>query len=169
MPAGTIFEVKFLRLLRDGRWEWVERTRSSGVAIILPITADRKIILVEQHRPAVGKKVIALPAGIAGDKGSEEIVTAAGRELLEETGYACPKLTLLGEGPSSSGLTSEIVTFFLADPAGRRAPPNNHEGIEVHEVPLTGLHDWLTRRASAEGCLIDYKIFAALFLADQRA
>jgi ADP-ribose pyrophosphatase len=168
MAAETIFEGKFLRLLREGEWEYVTRTKSSGVAAVLPITADRKIILVEQYRAALGRKVISLPAGIAGDKGSEEIITAAGRELLEETGYACANLTFLGEGPSSSGLTSEIVTFFLADPAERRAAPDNHEGIAVHEIPLSGLRAWLAGQ-EAEGCSTDYKIFAALFLAGRKA
>ena len=59
--------------------------------------------------------MIDLPAGLAGDgPGTEELVTAARRELLEETGYDARRLTLLAHAPTSPGLTTEVVSFFRA-------------------------------------------------------
>jgi ADP-ribose pyrophosphatase len=166
MPSETLYAGRYLRLVHDETWEYVERIRSSGVAVILPLTADGRIILVEQFRHAVGKKVIALPAGLAGDHGAgEEILVAAQRELFEETGYASARWTLLATGPSSPGLTSEMITFYLAAAAARRGAPTGaaEEGITVHEILLSDLSGWLAAR-EGEGTLIDYKIFAALHL-----
>jgi ADP-ribose pyrophosphatase len=165
MPAETIFAGKHLRLLRTGRWEYVERIEVSGVAVILPVTPEQKIILAEQFRPAVGRRVVALPAGLAGDGEKESTLAAARRELLEETGYTSAHWTKLTEGPSSSGLTSEIITIYLAVEAkrGERPPAEGGEDIQVHEIPRHELLAWL-RAKEAQGCLIDYKIFAALYL-----
>ncbi len=169
MPdADTVYEGKFLRMKKAQKWEYVERVKASGVVVILPLTRDGKIILIEQFRVAVGRKVVGLPAGLAGDEGTEELLTAAQRELREETGYVGESWKLLTEGPSSPGLTNEMITFFLADEVTQQAEadPDGDEQIEVHAVPLCDLSRWLKEKESA-GCLIDYKIFAALYLAGQ--
>ena len=46
--------------------------------------------------------------------GSFYAKTAALRELIEETGYHATKLDHLADCPSSPGLTSEVVSYFLA-------------------------------------------------------
>ena len=76
---------KFLRLIRDRHWEFVERVNARGVVAIIAVTADRRIILTDQYRSAVGRSVIDLPAGLAGDvKGQEDeaFAESALRELL---------------------------------------------------------------------------------------
>jgi ADP-ribose pyrophosphatase len=165
----TVYRGKFLRVLKTRNWEYVSRLKATGVVVILPLTPDRKIILVEQFRIPVGRNVIELPAGLAGDQKSfatEKLLAAAKRELREETGYAAPHWKLLTDGPSSAGITGEFLTFFLAQDAVRaeKAAPSSDEQIEVHEILLSRLPAWLRRKKKA-GCLIDYKIFAALYLA----
>jgi ADP-ribose pyrophosphatase len=166
-PGRTVYEGKCLRMKQAGNWEYVERTRASGVVVILPLTRDGKIILVEQFRTAVGRNVIELPAGLAGDgEKKEELLEAAKRELLEETGYSTSSWTLLAEGPASAGLTNELITFFLASDVtpSAKTDPDSEEKIEAHEVSLHELPGWLEEKKKA-GRLIDYKIFAALYLA----
>ena len=103
-----------LRLVSEGGWEFVERVGSSGVVSIVAVTDAGELVLTEQVRRSVGGPVIDLPAGLVGDeKGTrdESFLAAARRELLEETGFAARRFVLLGESPTSPGLTSETVVF----------------------------------------------------------
>ena len=98
-------------------WEWVERVNASGGAVIVAITPERQLVLVEQYRIPLGAAPLELPAGLAGDTpdaAGEAIVEAARRELLEETGYEASDWQMLIEGYSSAGLTNESYHLFLA-------------------------------------------------------
>ena len=88
-PTQTILHSgKFLALIKEGHWEYVDRVNGSGAAIILAETTDQKILLVEQYRIPVHARTIELPAGIIGDEpgsSNESWAEAARRELLEES------------------------------------------------------------------------------------
>ncbi len=162
-------EGRFLRLVNDGGWEYVERCRASGVVAIIPVTREGRVILVEQFRPPVGCPMLEIPAGIAGDIAGQEgesFEIAARRELDEETGYSGGEWQLLGVSPSSAGLTTELITFFAAMNVQRTSTGGGveHEQIVIHEVPLAELREWLSLKA-ARGAMIDWKIFAALAMA----
>ena len=60
-------EGRFLRLVDDHTWEYVERRNATGVVAIVAVTPAGELLLTEQHRPAVGTAVIDLPAGLAED------------------------------------------------------------------------------------------------------
>ena len=158
---------RHLRLVADDGWEYVERTNATGVVVVAAVTEDRKLVLTEQYRRPVNRRVIDLAAGLAGDvpgAESEDLATAAKRELLEETGFAAGEMVLLAEGPSSAGLTSEVVTFFLATDLTKVGPGGGDttEDINVHLVPLDSVDDWLSQRR-AQGLHIDPKIYLALY------
>jgi ADP-ribose pyrophosphatase len=164
----TLCEGRFLRLIKCGRWEYVDRTNSSGAAVIVAVTIERKILLIEQYRIPVGRRVIELPAGLAGDipgQESEALATAAKRELLEETGYEAEEMKWLACGPPTAGLSSELVTFFLARDVRRLhsgGGGDGHEEIQLHEVRLDEAGKWLEQKAAA-GLLIDPKVYAGLY------
>src|SRR5438552_4530138 len=108
-PPTTVWEGKHLRVRKAGRWEYVERTNATGGVVIVGLTDDKKLLLVEQYRLPMRQKVIELPAGLAGDlqgAETEELAEAAKRELLEETGYEARAMSFLMAGPSSAGLTN---------------------------------------------------------------
>jgi len=162
-------EGRFVRLVRRNGWEWAERTNSSGIVAIVAITLEGQLVLAEQYRPPVAARVIDLPMGLSGDLGGdegEELHEAARRELLEETGYEPAGLEWLGEGPTSAGLTSEVLSFFLARACRKvaRGGGDDTEDIEVHVVPLDQAHAWLQGKR-ADGVLVDPKIYAALYFA----
>ncbi|MEM8677834.1 MAG: NUDIX hydrolase [Planctomycetota bacterium] len=159
-----LYDSRHLRLVARGRWEFVERKTGRPAVGIVAITPAQEVVLVEQHRPPVDQPVIELPAGLAGDiAGSEDeaLLTAAQRELLEETGYQAGRWTSLGFGYSSPGLTSESIQLYLAEELERVAPGGGDETeqITVHLVPLDQVIPWLSGRGA------DLKLMAGLFLA----
>src|SRR4051812_13057290 len=110
----VIAQGKFVRLIKRGKWEYASRTKVTGGVGIVAVTHDGKLILVEQDRPAIQKRVIEIPAGLAGDEDgmeSEDLAAAAKRELLEETGYEAAAMEYLCEGPPSAGINDEIITM----------------------------------------------------------
>ena len=162
-------EGRHVRLVQRRGWEYAERPDCGGIVAILAVTDDARLVLVEQYREPVGRSVIELPAGLAGDVRGEEgeaLTAAAHRELLEETGYQADDMVYLTEGPPSAGLSDEIITFFRA--IGLRKVGGGggvgHEQIKVHEVPLDGVAAWLTEAAAA-GALIDPKVYTGLYFA----
>jgi ADP-ribose pyrophosphatase len=160
-------EGRFARLVSQDGWEWVERVHASGAVVIVAVTRENELLLIEQHRVPMGRRVIELPAGLVGDAaGGENCLDAARRELLEETGFAADALEYLAEGPCSPGLATEICTLFLARPAYQVGPGGGDasEEILVHRVPLSEAATWLETRRRA-GLLIDPKVYVGLYFA----
>jgi len=158
---------RFVRLVCESGWEWAERTNSSGVVAVVAVTDAGQLVLTEQFRPPLAARVLDLPAGLSGDvPGAEDeaLLVAARRELLEETGYESARWQWLTEGPTSAGLTNEVLTFFLAAQAKRVADGGGDasEEIDVHVVPLAEAETWLEEKRTA-GVLIDPKIYAGLY------
>lgn len=166
----VLAEGRHVRLVDEDGWEFAERPTASGIAVIVAVTPDGRLLLVEQFRPPVRRRVIELPAGLAGDLAGHEaepLAEAARRELLEETGYAAEVMhPLTAGGPPSAGITSEIVTFFRASGLKRVAPGggDGDESIVVHEVELSAADAWLGAK-SGDGLLVDPKVYAGLYWA----
>ena len=165
---------KFLRLVREGRWEFVERSNARGAVAVIAVTDAREFVLTDQFRPAVGCRVIDLPAGLSGDvpgQQDEAFARSALRELIEETGYHAEQLEHLADCPSSPGLTSEVISYFFARSVSKVEAGGGveHEQIEVHAPKLRTIKRWLVEQVTA-GKLIDPKVYAGLyFIAAQRA
>jgi ADP-ribose pyrophosphatase len=168
-PPRVLAEGRFARLVAQHGWEWVERVNASGAVMIVAITRDRRLVLVEQYRIPLGRRVVELPAGLVGDRSDdprEGLVEAARRELLEETGCQAEHLQLLTEGPSSGGLTAEVYSLFLARDVDRIAPGggDGSEDIQVHLVPIEEAVTWLEAKRLS-GTIVDPRIYAGLYLA----
>lgn len=173
MKYGTekklIAEGQFVNFVSRGGWEYAERRNMTGIVVLIPVTGERELILVEQFRPPVGCAVIELPAGLAGDlpeAQDENLEMAAERELIEETGYRPGVLSLVAKGPPSPGITDEVMNIFLATRLERvgEGGGDASEAITVHKVPLDSAQSWLQERA-AMGVMIDPKVFMGLYFA----
>ena len=158
---------RYLTFIDDGGWEYVIRPQVTGIVVIVAVTDDARVLLVEQWRPAVRKRVIELPAGLMGDvEADEPLDKAAARELEEETGFSAREMVLVGTGPIAVGVSDEVVSFFHARGLTRVGPGGGDasESIVNHEVPLAELRAFLAARM-ADGLLVDVKIHAGLSLA----
>jgi ADP-ribose pyrophosphatase len=169
--AETLYEGRFKRLVREDGWEFMERVSASGIVVVLGVTDENKVILVEQYRVPVGRRVIEFPAGLARDTEQtrrESLAKAAERELLEETGYRARKLKLLVRGPAASASSRDLMSVFRAYGLQKvaRGGGDETESIRVHEVDLKGIRAWLTKK-ERQGCLVDPKIYAGLYLLDK--
>ena len=167
----TLAEGKYLGLYKRDTWEFAARPNSTGVVAILPITNDQQLVLVEQFRVPCQARVIEIPAGLIGDEpefAEESIADCAARELLEETGYRAGKITHLLSSPTSAGMTPETTHFFAATDLTRETEGGgtDAEDIIVHHAPISKLAAWLKEKEK-QGLLIDFKIHAALKLAEQ--
>lgn len=162
-----LYKGKYLNLLREENWEYVQRNNCSGIVVIVALTKESKVVFVEQFRRPIQAKVIEWPAGLVNDQtlhDPETMQAAARRELFEETGYFAEHPELLVEGPVSSGLSSEIITFYQALDVEKKGPGGGDEteSIIVHEVLLKEADLWLYEK-ERQGYLVDPKVYIGLY------
>ena len=134
--ARTVYRGAYVRVDVEGwpdmsPWEVV---RTHDAAAVLPVLPDDRVLLVKQFRPAVRQVLTEIPAGLL-DHDGEDALTAAGRELFEETGYRHTAIGFLGGYyPSPGSLAQYVHLFWARVPAEPEGP--GEEGIEVTMEPL---------------------------------
>jgi len=112
---------------RDGRTVDREVVLHRGAVVMLPMLDGDRICLVENHRYAVNKSLIELPAGTI-DPGEPPDATAS-RELREETGYTAESVRRIGEWYVSPGVLNERMYLYLCE---RLTPgPTEHQPDEL--------------------------------------
>ena len=158
------WEGKYLRIVRDGTWEYVQRC--GGVhAVVIIAEHDGKLLLVEQVRVPLGnRRCIELPAGLVGDEDpNATVVGTAIKELEEETGFTAERIEIIGEFFSSPGMVSEGYTLVRAHGLHRigEGGGNEHEEIDVHLVSRAEMPAFVARKR-AEGAAIDTKMLLLL-------
>lgn len=108
---------------------------SGGFAAVVAVTDEGNVALVRQWRQPVGDFTLELPSG--GVDAGEDPFEAAGRELLEETGYRAEALSHLTSVYTSTGRSTEVCHLFRCRAVPGGGPrPEPTEFIRVMEVPL---------------------------------
>ena len=97
--------------------------------MILALTDQNEIVMVEQFRPSSGNRTIEFPAG--GIDESESAKQAATRELYEETGYVCDEMTFAGIGRNMMNRAKHRQFCFLGTGATRDKSFANPESLNV--------------------------------------
>lgn len=161
----TVFEGDYVYVLERDHWQYVERKKGKEAAAVLAETEDGEIILTEQFRRPLNARVIDFPAGLVGDEDPDmDGAATAKKELKEEAGYTCDSVELLARGPSSPGITSEIVSLYRAHGVRKTGKGGGVGGeeITVHVVPRTRLRSFL-REKQEQGVLTDLKVALCFF------
>jgi ADP-ribose pyrophosphatase len=140
LSSQTIYEGKVLRVKQD-TYQLHDRTRvfdiieHAGAVVIVPITAEGKIILVQQWRRAADEITIELPAGTLEE--GEDPLDCAKRELQEEISHAAKKWTPLGGFFSAPGYCTEYLHLFAAEDLHPSAlEPDDDEMIDTLTVSV---------------------------------
>lgn len=134
--------------------------RHQGSVVILAVEEkgrEPEVLLERQYRHAAQQYLWELPAGRI-DQGESEL-TAAKRELLEETGYRAARWKRILRFYPSPGFVAEAMSVYLA--RGLRpgtAQPEEDEVIQVRFVPLSKAVDMVLG-----GKIKDAKTVAGIF------
>ncbi|HSJ38478.1 MAG TPA: NUDIX hydrolase [Planococcus sp. (in: firmicutes)] len=158
ISSERIYEGKIINLkvdevtLPNGRTSKRELIEHPGAVAIVAITAEKKIIMVEQYRKALERSIIEVPAGKLERGESPE--TTAMRELEEETGYTADSLQLIQSFSTSPGFADEVVHLFFAEGLKKSesgAVTDDDEFVELLEVTVE----------EAEKMMLDNRIYDA--------
>ena len=141
--SKSVFDGKILHVFVDdinlpnGEKGFREYIKHIGAVAVLPLTDDGKVICVRQYRYAVGQVTVEIPAGKL-DSPDEDPIEAALRELREETGARCKRLTYLGTYLASPAILDEKINLYLARGLEfGETDPDEDEFIDVVHIPLT--------------------------------
>ncbi len=104
---------------------------------VVALTKKREVILVRQYRHGIQRTILEIPGG-AMDPEDTSPLTAARRELLEETGYTSDTLVETGRVCSNPANHNNFLHSFLATDVERVGEPqlDATEQIEVVLMPL---------------------------------
>ena len=138
----------------------------NGSVVILAVDSSKKprdpdVILIRQYRHAAGQYLLELPAGRI--EPGERPLTAAKREMIEETGFRARKWTLLTRYYASPGFLGEWMQIYLAEDLTEGiAQPEGDEDIELMRMPLSEAMRLVAANQIHDGkTLIGLSLFAA--------
>ncbi len=142
MFKGRVLEVRKDRVrVPNGNESTREFAVHKGAVCVLPLTSEGDVILVRQYRYAMGRVFLEVPAGKL-DSVDEVPREAALRELREETGARCEKLTELGVLVTSPAILTEKIWMYLAEGLDfGETDFDEDECLDIIKMPLWELVD----------------------------
>ncbi|AQA25229.1 NUDIX domain protein [Rhodococcus sp. MTM3W5.2] len=144
LDTRTVYEGGIITLRVDrvampgGRAADREVVEHYGAIAVVAVDERDRLILINQYRHPLGRRVWELPAGLL-DEADEDPVDAARRELAEETGLAAERWSVLVDVAVSPGFTDEVVRVFLATgltDVHQPTPTDEEADLEVDRVPV---------------------------------
>ncbi|MBO5312331.1 MAG: NUDIX hydrolase [Clostridia bacterium] len=147
--------------LPDGSRSVREVVRHPGAVCVIPVTDSGEVIMVKQFRYAMGQVLLEVPAGKL--EPNEEPLSAALRELEEESGVVASNVEHIGELYTTVAIFDERIQIYLATGLSyKNAHPDQGEFVEVTKIPLSQLVDMVMN-----GEIKDAKTQIAILKADR--
>ena len=141
---GKRIQVEELEYIDGDKVIYREHVKAGNASVILPITDDNKVIMIQEARTPIGKVILALPAGMI--ESGENATNAAIRELEEETGYLASNIEFLREYHPAVGYSDEKISLYLATNMKKTNQRlDDEENINVIEVPLEEVVEMLDK------------------------
>jgi ADP-ribose pyrophosphatase len=149
--ANPWFEVRESQLrLPDGQPVRYFSVHHPRPAVGILALERGRALLIRQYRVLIGREVWAIPAG--GVDAGETAEAAAGRELLEETGYAAAALRPFLSYFPTCGSSDQRFEIFLASGMSRRQRQfDRNEVMEVRWFGAEQLSGMLERGEMVDG------------------
>ena len=116
-----------------------EVIRHVGAVCVIPLTDDGEVIVERQYRYPFDTVITEIPAGKLDSK-EEDRLSAAKRELREETGLTADRWTDLGGFYPAAAYSDEYITMYLAQGLHQGVQAlDEGEFLEVKKAPLKEL------------------------------
>jgi 8-oxo-dGTP pyrophosphatase MutT (NUDIX family) len=137
VSSDTVYQGRVVNLRRDivampgGTTSQRDVVVHPGAVGVVALRGD-DVLLVNQYRHPVGRRLDELPAGLLDVPGEPGLVCAQ-RELMEEAGYAADTWHVLVDVLTSPGMTDESIRIFLA----RDVRPVDRDVQEHEELEMT--------------------------------
>lgn len=126
--------VKVTRQLANGQTKSREVVRHPGSVVILPQLDDGRVCLIRNHRVAVGRTLVELPAGTL--EPDEAPALCAARELTEETGFQAAQLEHVISFFAAPGILDELMHLYLATDL-TAGTPCREDGEEIENLVVS--------------------------------
>ena len=111
----------------------------NDVGIVFALTADQRLVMVEQYRHSLGKMCLELPGGLF-EQRHGDAKEEARREFIEETGYDAASYQLVGKlAPNPTRMSSYFHIFLATD--AYPAHDQNLDAIEDIRIRLIPIDD----------------------------
>lgn len=147
VSTEEIFDGKILHVIKDtvklpnGNLTFREVVRHVGAVCVIPVTDDNEVIIEHQYRYPPDEVLVEIPAGKL-DSPDEDRLSAAQRELHEETGITADKWTVIGDFYPAAAYCDEFITMYLAQGLHfGEQDLDDDEFLSVEKVPLKTLVD----------------------------
>ena len=170
----TIYEGSILHVEKwqvtcpNGRTAAREIVVHKGAAAVVPVYPDGTTLLVRQHRVAVDRVTLEIPAGKL-DSAGEDPHDCAVRELEEETGLRAGRMTLLTSLLTTPGFCTEKIAIYLAqDLSQGQTHPDEDEFLSLVRMPLEEAVAMIMRGEIRDGKTICGLLMAKEALAAQQ-
>ncbi len=166
VAKSRLFTIESLDLtFSNGEKRVYERMKPSGrhAVMVVPVTADGDLLLVREYSAGTERYELGFPKGLI-DPG-ETAEQAADRELKEEIGFGCRKLTPMKNVVLAPSYFSSQMTLFLGQELyPERLTGDEPEELEIVRWPLAQAEELITHGDFSEARSITALLLAIKLL-----